>query len=97
MMIMVKMAKSKGKDWIKWLGLALFIDCTLVRKSYSRMAYYLIYSMEAILPLEIRYPTWRLIRWDFIEDAESLFEVRLRALCQLPYNIERAREYMAKY
>lgn len=84
-------------DWLRVLEAALFADRVSERASYRYSPFYLLYSWNLILPLETRYPTWRLINWEDVRSTQSLLEARTRYLLQLHKDIKIAREKVLKF
>lgn len=88
---LAKLARSNG-SWHRYLDNALLADRTAVRASHGKSAFYLIYGWEPILPLEVEYPTWRLINWDLVVTKGDLFEARLRVLQRKSEDVAKARD-----
>jgi hypothetical protein len=84
-------------DWLRVLEAALFADRVSERASHGYSPFYLLYGWNPILPLETRYPTWRLINWEDVRSTQSLLEARTRHLLQLHEDIEVAREKVLKF
>jgi len=50
------------KDWNKMLLYALYAYHTTVRTSTSTIPYSLVYEMKAVMPLEIKIPSLRVLK-----------------------------------
>ena len=50
------------KDWHEMLPLSLHGYCTIARTSTGATPYSLVYSMEAVLPIEVQIPSPRIMK-----------------------------------
>jgi hypothetical protein len=91
-----KLGGSDGK-WHSYLDHALLADRTAIRASHGMSAFYLIYGWEPILPLEVEFPTWRLVNWNKVTSAEDLFAARVRILQRKAQDVALAREKVYKF
>ena len=87
---MAKMSEE-GHRWFKYLDAALLADRTAIRSSHGYSAFYLLYGWQPILPMEIEFPTWRLINWSDASTPLKLFRARLRVLMRKEEDVEKAR------
>src|ERR1051325_8566122 len=79
------------KDWHEMLPFALHGYRTSVRTSTGATPFYLVYGMEAVLPVEVEIPSMRVLMEDKLSEAEwcqsrydqlnLIEEKRLTALC----------------
>ena len=74
-----KMTGGKRR-WRRHLHAVLLADRTSIHGPTGVTPFSLIYGREAILPVETRYPVWRLLEWENIETGEELLAVRARQL-----------------
>ena len=58
------------KDWHEKLSFALYAYRTEVRTSTRATPYSLVYGMEAVLPIEVKIPSLRVLREIELEEAE---------------------------
>jgi hypothetical protein len=49
------------KKWRTHLHLVLFANQTIINSITGHTLFYLVYSREAILPVEGRFPTWQIL------------------------------------
>ena len=69
------LSKMEGK-WTVNLPAVLFADRTTTNASTGYMPFYLVYGREPILPVETRYPTWRSLFTEEIENRSKLIQLR---------------------
>ncbi|PKI45501.1 hypothetical protein CRG98_034106 [Punica granatum] len=79
------------KDWHEMLPYALLAHRTSIRTSTGTTPYSLVYGMEAVLPIEVKIPSMRILAEAELEEAEwarqryeqlnLIDEKRLKALC----------------
>lgn len=92
-----------GEKWLRYLPSALFADRVTHRRSHGMSPFFLLYGFEPILPMELEYPTWRLINWNEVRTHQELVEARIRVLARHTEDIAKAaarvhefREQLAK-
>lgn len=83
--------------WVDRLDQVLLADRTTIRSNHGYTPFYLMYGYEATLPLEVRYPTWRLMDWSKIHIAQDLLDARVRVLGRLEEDITAARKKIASF
>ncbi|PKI67587.1 hypothetical protein CRG98_012010 [Punica granatum] len=95
------------KDWHEILPYALLAYRMSIRTSTGATPYSLVYSMEAVLPIEVEIPSMRILAETELEEAEwakqryeqlnLIDEKRLKALCHGQcYQQRMARAFNAK-
>ena len=80
-------ATETYKDWHKKLPFALHAYRTEVRTSTGAIPYSLVYGMEAVLPIEIEIPSFRVLREVELEEVEWV-----QALCEQLNLIEKKED-----
>jgi hypothetical protein len=93
----VKMLNGSSQNWVEILPLVLFADRITVRASTGQTPFFLVHGYIPILPIETRYPTWRVLPWDSIEDRDAEVKMRVRMLQTKEEDVEKARKLVAKY
>jgi len=77
------LAKLTGgglKGWTRRFHSVLLSVRTTVHTPTGVTPFYLLYGREVILPLETRYPTWRLLDWNNVKNRSDLLALRARQL-----------------
>jgi hypothetical protein len=74
------MTEGGRKNWVKTLPAVLLADRTTVHGPTGKTPFFMVYGREAILPIELRYPTWRVLDWESVKSRADLIAVRARQL-----------------
>ncbi|GKA34128.1 reverse transcriptase domain-containing protein [Tanacetum coccineum] len=61
-----------NKNWIEKLPRVLWAHCTMIKSSHSDTPFSLTYGTEAVIPTEIRIPTYRTAAVDTVHNNEEL-------------------------
>jgi hypothetical protein len=77
---LARMTKGGSKGWVKALPAVLLADRTTIHGPTGETPFFMLYGREAILPIELRYPTWRVLDWENVKTREDLIAVRARQL-----------------
>ncbi|RCI12114.1 hypothetical protein L249_0751 [Ophiocordyceps polyrhachis-furcata BCC 54312] len=93
---LAKFAKETGK-WVKFLPQAILADRTAIKNSHGRSAFYLLFGWDPVLPLEVEFPTWRLIQWNEVKEPLDLLAARMRVLGRKKEDVDKARLKVAAY
>jgi hypothetical protein len=93
---LAKMIKGGIGKWVRNLHAVLWADRTTVRKSTGYTPFYLNIGMEAILPIELDIPTWRILPWNSIQTTEDLLAMRARQLLRREDDLEEARLHLQR-
>jgi hypothetical protein len=72
---LAKMMNGGEGDWVHCLPAVLLADRTTTRVSTGQTPYYLGHGMEAVLPVELKYPTWRILDWKSVRSTADLLAV----------------------
>ncbi|SCV59860.1 uncharacterized protein FFFS_14429 [Fusarium fujikuroi] len=90
--------KRKGKHaWVDNLEYALFAERTATKGSHGFSPFYLMHGWEPAYPLEVEYPTWRLINWNEVRTLEERLEARIRILQMKGADVEKAKAKVTEY
>ena len=57
---------SKG-NWVTNLPAVLLADRTTVHQPTGMTPFFMVYGREAVLPVEMRHPTWRVLEWEKVK------------------------------
>ena len=68
------------RRWRKNLAAVLLAERTSIHRPTGVTPFFLIYGREAILPIDTRYATWRLLDWHKARSGEELLALRARQL-----------------
>jgi hypothetical protein len=77
---LARMTKGGKGNWVKTLPAVLLADRTTVHGPTGKTPFFIEYGREAILPIELRYPTWRVLDWENVKSRADLIAVRARQL-----------------
>jgi hypothetical protein len=58
---LAKMTKGGIDKWVRNLHTVLWVDKIIIRKSTGYTPFYLNISMEAILPIKLNIPIWKIL------------------------------------
>ena len=87
---LAKMTHGGHGNWLNNLSAVLFADRVTTKSTTGRTPYYLNHGSEAVLPIELQYPTWRVVDFKNIEGTADLLAVRARQLQQREEDLEEA-------
>lgn len=79
------------KSWIPFIPWLMLTLRTMVHAPTGYTPFYLTHGREAVLPVETRYPTWRILDWGKVHDTASLIAMRTRQLQMRDEDVEKAR------
>ena len=91
-----KMTNGGFTGWIKHLPAVLWADRTTVRASTGLTPYEFEYANRPMLPIELKYPTWSILRWKTDCDEAELIAIRARALESREEDLEEAKAYLRR-
>ena len=74
--VLAKITDRGKKPWTLYLHVVLLADRTTVRVLTGQTAFYMNYRSEAVLPIELEIPTWRLLNWPEVESRGDLLAMR---------------------
>ena len=69
--ILQKMSNNY-KTWHEMLPLALMAYCTLIRTSIGATPYFLVYKIEAFIPVKVEIPSLRILMESELEEVERV-------------------------
>ncbi|CAL3966158.1 unnamed protein product [Diplocarpon coronariae] len=75
-----KVTRGGFKNWTKHFHGILFACRTTIHKPTGVTPFFLVYGREAQLPLESRWPVWRLFDYSQIQNRSDLLAIRCRQL-----------------
>ena len=87
---LAKLTEGGKLGWVNYLHAVLLADRTTVRGPTGRTPFYLNYGREAVLPIEMDIPTWRLLDWPSVKSREELLALRARQLLRRDEDLEEA-------
>jgi hypothetical protein len=67
-------------SWVKNLPTMLFADRTSIHQPTGKTPFWVVYGREAVLPIELKFRTWRILEWDKVRDRAELLMLRSRQL-----------------
>ena len=87
---LAKLTEGGKLGWVNYLYAVLLVDWTTVRGPTGCTLFYLNYSREAVLLIEMDIPTWRLLDWPSVKSREELLALRARQLLRRDKDLEEA-------
>ena len=75
-----KMTNGGLDKWVDNLHAVLWADRTTVRRSTGHTPFYLNCGNEAVLPIELEIPTWRIMPWTKVHSTGELLAMRARQI-----------------
>jgi hypothetical protein len=82
---------GRKKPWVDLLPYILFTNRVTIYKPTGFTPFYIVYSREAVLPIETRFPTWRILEWDEVCNRETLLEIYIKQIQIRDKDIKEAR------
>ena len=86
---LVRMTNGGITKWTRNLPSVLLAERTTVHNPTGKTPFGVIYGREAVLPVELEHPTWRVLKWSEIRDRADLLATRA---LQLQFREEEMRE-----
>src|SRR5436190_1692781 len=77
---LAQMTEGGEKNWVRHLPAVLLAEHTTVHGPTGKTPFSMVYGREAILPIELKHPTWRVLGWGNVKSRGDLLAVRA---CQL--------------
>ncbi len=69
---LAKMTEGGLGNWVWNLSSVLFAERTSMHQPTGRTPFWVIYGREAVLPIELKFRTWRVLEWDKVKDRGEL-------------------------
>ena len=69
----------------------LFADRTSVHQPTGRSPFWVVYGREAVLPIELKFRTWRILEWEKVQSRAELLALRTRQLMGRDEDLEEVR------
>jgi hypothetical protein len=82
---------GRKKPWVDLLPYVLFTNRVIIYRLTRFTPFYMIYSREAVLPIETRFLTWRTLGWDEVCNRETFLEIRIKQIQIRDKDIKEAR------
>jgi hypothetical protein len=67
-------------NWVRNLPSMLFADYMSVHQPTGKSPFWVVYRREAVLPIELKFQTWRILEWAKVRDRTELLALRTRQL-----------------
>ena len=77
---LARMTEGGDKNWVRNLPAVLLAECMTVHGPTGKTPFSMEYGREAILPIELKHLTWRVLDWGNVKSQGDLLAVRA---CQL--------------
>jgi len=78
-------------SWVRNLSTVLFADQTSIHQPTRRTPFWVVYGREAVLPIELKFRTWRVLEWEKITGRAELLVLRTRQLMGWDEDLEEVR------
>src|SRR3981081_3424702 len=75
---LAKMTDGGLGNWVRNLSSVLFADRTTTHQPTGRTPFWVVYGREAVLPIELKFRTWRILEWEKVKDRAELLVLRSR-------------------
>lgn len=86
-----KMTDGGLGNWVRNLPTVLFADRTSIHQPTGKTPFWVVYGREAVLPIELKFRTWRILEWERIRDRAELLALRARQLQGRDEDLEEVR------
>jgi hypothetical protein len=88
---LAKMTNGELGNWVKNLPGVLFADRTSIHQPTGKTPFWVVYGREAILLIELKFRTWRILEWEKTKDKAELLALRARQLLGRDEDLEEVR------
>ena len=85
-----KMSSGGLGNWVDNLPAVLLADRVTVRASTGQSPYYLNHGNQPVLPIELRYPTWRILDFCDVTSTADLLRIRAQQFLRRDKDLEEA-------
>ena len=76
--VLSKLIENKIERWSQHLHAMLWTDRIIVRDFIDVISFRLLYEHDAILLIEIKYPTWHIMDWNKIRSIKDLLTMQIK-------------------
>ena len=83
---LAKMGEGRGEDWVTHLPAVLWAD----RSTTNTTPYHMVCGQDPVLPIELEFPTWRILPWERVHTTADLLALRARQLERRDEDLEEA-------
>ena len=94
---LAKMTDGGYGPWVKNLPTVLLADRSTVKVTTGRSGFSLIYGSEAILPIELEIPTWRMLDWESARTVGDTLELRARQILRRDEDVAEAAAQLKRH
>ena len=91
-----KMTNGGMGKWVDNLPTVLWANRTTVRASTGNTPFYLNSGNEAVLPIELEIPTWRILPWNEVHITDELLAMRARQIQRRDEDIEETALFLQR-
>ena len=91
-----KMTNGGMGKWVDNLPAVLWADRTTVRASTGNTPFYLNSGNEAVLPIELEIPTWRILPWNEVHTTDELLAMRARQIQRRDEDMEETALFLQR-
>lgn len=88
---LAKMTNGGLENWVKNLSTVLFANRTSIHQPTGKTPFWVVYGREAVLPIELKFRTWRILGWAKVRDRAELLALRARQLQGRDEDLEEVR------
>ena len=88
---LAKLTNGGKGSWLESLHAVLLADRCTTKATTGLTPFYMMYGQEAVLPIELSIPTWRVLEWDQVQSTGDLLSLRARQLQHRDEDMEEAR------
>ena len=94
--VLSKLIENKIERWPQHLHAMLWTDRIIVRDFTDVISFRLLYEHDAILLIEIEYPTWHIMNWNKIRSIEDLLAMRVRQFQKKNEDLEKTALHLKR-
>ena len=91
---LAKMTNGGLENWVENLPAVAWDDRTTTRFSTNKTPFYLNCGREAVLPIDIKLPTWKILPWDKVHTTSEFLAKHARQLQQRDEDLQEAALYL---
>ena len=77
---LAKMGENKSLRWVSNLAAVLWADRSTVKTSTAITPYRMLFGQDPVLPIELKFPTWRILPWETVRTTADLLALRARQM-----------------
>jgi hypothetical protein len=87
---LAKITNGGLKKWVQNLHAILLADRCTTKSTTNQTPFRLQHGFHAVLPIELNFPTWRILDWDTVRTTSKLLALRTQQIQRRDEDLQEA-------